>query len=259
MPIENNETILGTITTTDDVDISISPEAVRRFEQMLRRNAFDPYEEAKPLPKKVVKKKTTAQLLEELSSKNCEVFDNVNKAQEEIDRIEGETIEGLAIKYDTLLFTVIGKNYTLKGMSETKALGYINTLRQSLLQTLIRYVYNPERYGEFTEGRFIENLLELLMSRIQIDDKNLPIIKGMGKDLYKFMNDITEAKKKKKEIMGRQKSKPTVCEDYLNELSRVDERSRTTSGTVNVRFEPVFARPVSWGSASGSTGSVTPF
>lgn len=250
MPTENNETILGTITTTDDVDISISPEAVRRFEQMLRRNAFDPYEGAKPSPKKVVKKKTTAQLLDELSSKNCEVFDSVNKIQAEINAIEGDRIKELALKYDDLLFMVIDKNYSLKGLSEGKTLSYINTLQQSLLKTLIRYVYNPERFRELTEGQFIENLLDLLMSRIMIDDKNLPIIKDMGKDLFKFTNDITEAKKKKKEVMGRQESKPTVCEDYLN------EQHRTISGTT--RFDP-FTTTASRGSAGMVRLEVRPF
>lgn len=254
MPIENNETILGTITTTDDVDISLSPETVRRFEQMLRRTAFDPYEGAKPVPKKVVKKKTAAQLLDELSSKNCEVFDSVNKIQAEINALEVDRIKELAIKYDTLLFIVIGKNYSLKGLSEAKTLSYINTLQQSLLQTLVRYVYDRNRFGELSEVEFGENFVNFMMSRIIFTDENTTIIREMSKDLWRFMNDITEAKKKKKAIMGREESKPTVCEDYLHP----NEQSRTIRGSVDVRFEPAFATTASWGRASG-VGSVTPF
>lgn len=254
MPIENNETILGTITTTDDVDISISPEAVRRFEQMLRRNAFDPYEEAKPLPKKVVKKKTTAQILDELSSKNCEVFDSVNKIQAEINAIEVDRIKELALKYDDNLFLIINKNYSLKGMSEAKMSAYINTLQQSLFQTLTRYLYNPI-YGNLTEEQFEDNMLNYLSQRVIFEPDNIAIFKEMSKDLFKFMNDITEAKKKKKEIMGRQESKPTVCEDYLYP----NDTPRTMSGTTSVRFEPAFTTTVSRGSSGLADRYVRPF
>lgn len=251
MPTENNTTATEAVYNQLN-DQALSIEAVQRFEQMMRIRAFSPFEDEvliRPTPKKVVKKKTTAQLLDELSSKNCEVFDSVNKIQAEINAIEGDRIKELALKYDDLLFMVIDKNYSLKGLSEGKTLSYINTLQQSLLKTLIRYVYNPERFRELTEGQFIENLLDLLMSRIMIDDKNLPIIKDMGKDLFKFTNDITEAKKKKKEVMGRQESKPTVCEDYLN------EQHRTISGTP--RFDPFTTTIDRGGVASrGSAGMV---
>lgn len=219
MPTENNE------------PVSFTPEDARRaFEQLMERRTFSPFEDEvliRPTPKKVIKKKTTAQLLDELSSKNCEVFDSVNKIQAEIDAIEVDRIKELALKYDDNLFLIINKNYSLKGLSESKMSAYINTLQQSLFQTLLRYVYNNNI------SQFEDNLLNYLGQRVLFDDKNVPIFREMSKDLFKFMNDITEAKKKKKEIMGRQESKPTVCEDYLYP----NDTPRTMSGSV--RFDPI--------------------
>lgn len=227
MPIENNEV---------DIATNFTPEQLR-FMSSLREIQFNPYDQltmgAKPTSKKVVKKKTTSQILDELSSKNCEVFDSVNKIQAEINAIEGDRIKELAIKYDTLLFIVIGKTYSLKGLSEYKMSAYINTLQQSLLQTLVRYVYDRNRFGELSEVEFGENFVNFMISRTIFTDENITIIREMSKDLYKFMNDITEAKKKKKAIMGREESKPTVCEDYLD----TNNQSRTMSGGVQIRFD----------------------
>lgn len=250
MPTENNEPRL--------THEAIEMEAVRRFEQMMRTRAFSPFEEEvlirppKPLPKKVIKKKTTAQILDELSSKNCEVFDSVNKIQAEINAIEVDRIKELALKYDDNLFLIINKSYSLKGLSEAKMSSYINTLQQSLFQTLTRYLYNPI-YGNLTEEQFEDNMLNYLSQRAIFEPDNIAIFKEMSKDLFKFMNDITEAKKKKKEIMGRQESKPTVCEDYLYP----NDTPRTMSGSV--RFEPAFTTTVSRGGSGSVNNYIRPF
>lgn len=235
MPTENNDTI-----TTEESQYAFAQLMQQREGEFIMYNT---------IPKKVVKKKTTAQILDELSSKNCEVFDSVNKIQAEINAIEVDRIKELALKYDTLLFTVIGKDYSLKGLSEAKMSSYINTLQQSLLQTLVRYVYDRSRFGEMPESYFEENFVNFMMSRIIFTNETMTIIREMSKDLYKFMNDITEAKKKKKAIMGREESKHTVCEDYLN------EQNRTIGGTGNVRFEPVFTTTV----RSGRAGLIRPY
>lgn len=253
MPTENNTT--ATEATSEMIRLRQS-EAMA-FHQLMQQRAFSPFEDEvliRPTPKKVLKKKTTAQILDELSSKNCEVFDNVNKIQAEINAIEVDRIKELALKYDDNLFLIINKNYSLKGLSEAKMSSYINTLQQSLFQTLTRYLYNPI-YGNLTEEQFEDNMLNYLSQRAIFEPDNIAIFKEMSKDLFKFMNDITEAKKKKKEIMGRQESKPTVCEDYLD----TNNQSRSTSGSVNIRFEPAFTTTVSRGSSGLVDRYIRPF
>ncbi len=171
-------------------------------------------------PKKT-KQKPIAKLLDEVSTHNKDIFDCVNKVQEEINTLEKTKLIELADKYDNLLFLVIGKNYTLVKATEKTKLGYYNTLTQQLVNT----IESATNGNEYTLKDFKLVMLRHVSGFVLLDDVTVAKYNTLFDELYEYYNLINAKKKEKRCLIGREEKKETVCEDYIN---------GTTSGTVRI-------------------------
>lgn len=186
-------------------------ETIEGFEELSQ--AFSRlHEDRIMLTPKKKKQENLKKLFNELSDKNLTIFDEVKKIQTEIDKIEGERLTVMAEKYDRLLFVLIGKDYTLKGLPDNKKSTYINTLKQTLFNLLDEIINkNNLNLEEFTK-----EIISYMSSIILITNNGHKEIVVMCDDLYTLYKDILKAKNRKKELMARQDKNDGVCEDYLN-------------------------------------------
>lgn len=179
-------------------------QTIRRFEQMMRGRVRS-NDEDKP------KKKSMSKVLDEVSEANKDVFDRLNKIQDEINTIEKVKLVELANKHDDLIFIAIGKNYTLKKASEKTKQQYINTLSQQL----VSIVNNVTQGKDHTLEDFTRKMIRSTSRYVMFDEELENIYTKVFADVYEYYNLINEKKKEKKSLMGREDKKPTVCEDYL--------------------------------------------
>lgn len=237
MPIENeigfNPFEDATITTTDfnpwevttlsqaleqSQTSTISFEAIHRLRSDLQVSSTF----VDRVPKKP-KQKPLSKLLDEVAEANKEVFDSFNKIQEEINILEKTKLVELANKHDTLLFLVIGKNYTLEKATEKTKAGYYNTLTQQLIHTIHGITEHRTRNVE----DFKHLMLLHVSNYIILNDEVIVKFNVLFEDLYEYYNMINEKKKEKRSLMGREEKKSTVCEDYINTNTRGNGISNT--------------------------------
>lgn len=157
------------------------------------------------------KQKPIAKLLDEVSEANKDVFDRLNKVQEEINAIEKIKLVELANKHDDYIFIAIGKNYALKKASEKTKQQYINALSQQL----VSIVNNVTQGQDHTLEDFTRKMIRHTSRFVMFDKELENIYTKVFADVYEYYNLINEKKKEKKSLMGREDKKPTVCEDYL--------------------------------------------
>lgn len=236
MPIENNQIEMDNFTSglvydpfeveeTTTVDfnpfetftasqiISQNQISVRQFEEIARLRSdlrvMSPFDESRS---KKTKQKPLARLLDEVATANKDVFDSLNKIQEEIDTLTKTKLIELANKHDSTLFLVIGKTYTLKDASEKQKSAYYNTLTQQLLSVI----------SGVTDGHdlTLEDFKHLMLRHVSrfviIDDNMLAKFNVLFEELYEYNNLVNEKKKEKRALMGRGEKRSSVCEDYIN-------------------------------------------
>lgn len=230
MPINNEEVVSSQNQLNATIDgwtieparfEEMSLARLREFEQMLRR---EDVAVSKP------KKKSIDKLLDEVSEANKEIFDSVNKIQQEIDTLEKTKLVELANKYDSLLFAVIGKKYTLKEASEKSKSGYYNTLIQQLSHT----IRNITDGNEYNIEDFIKIMFRHISRFILIDQKTQAELDEMFNELYAYYNTISSKKKEKMCLMGREDKKNTVCEDYINGTNSSGDIMRSDRFRINL-------------------------
>ena len=189
-------------------DTQISSISINQARSSLERFVIEQYSP----PIKKPKQKPLAKLLDEVAIANKDIFDCVNKVQEEINTLEKTKLIELADKYDTYLFLVIGKKYTLKNASEKSKMGYYNTLTQQLINT----IYGVTSGNELTIEDFKHVMLRHVSRFVDLDDAIMIKYKALFEELYDYYNLINAKKKEKRCLMGREDKKVTVCEDYIN-------------------------------------------
>lgn len=157
------------------------------------------------------KQKPIAKLLDEVSEANKDVFDSLNKVQEEINTLEKTRLIELAEKYDEILFIIIGKSYTLVGASEKTKSSFINTLSQQLFNVINGVINNHEVSIIDFKDRMFRHVSRFLILDNVINGK----FDALFEELYEYYNTVNAKKKEKRALMGREEKKKTVCEDYL--------------------------------------------
>jgi hypothetical protein len=237
MPIENNEVFIpqddfsrgigfnpfeepsfavstdDIVSWNDPISISLPSDANTQFQRMMRlRSDLTVGTTWAEIPVRKPRQKPIAKLLDEVAEANKDVFDSVNKVQEEIDKIEKAKLIEMADKHDNLLFLVIGKNYTLKGATEKQKSAYYNTLTQQLIST-IRGLTNDIDYPLEDFKHF---MLRHVSRYVALDDEMVVKFNILFEELYEYHNTIHAKKKEKRALMGREEKESTVCEDYIN-------------------------------------------
>lgn len=233
MPIENNQVELDDFTrgigfnpfedqsTTDfnpweitsvTQSLAQSQASTRQFEQMIRiRRDIGLSAFSEGVPKKH-RQKPIAKLLDEVAEANKDVFDNLNKIQDEINTLEKTKLIELANKHDSLLFLIIGKSYTLEKATDKTKSAYYNTLTQQLIGTI----------NNVTDGynHPLEDFKHIMLRHVSrfciLDNEVIAKFNVLFEELYEYYNMINSKKKEKRSLMGREEKKSTVCEDYIN-------------------------------------------
>lgn len=221
MPTDNNEDFVaiedfsGGIGFNPWETVTVSGAtslANAQFEQMMRLRVDIGVSDWAGTTAKKPRQKPLAKLLDEVAEANKDVFDSLNKVQEEINTLEKTRLIELANKYDTLLFLIVGKGYTLEKATEKTRAGYYNTLTQQLLST-VRGVTN-DRYHTLEDFKRV--MLRHVSRFVELNDEMIVKFNLLFEELYDYNNTIHAKKKEKRALMGREEKESTVCEDYIN-------------------------------------------
>jgi hypothetical protein len=193
----------ATITSSGTATQSIS-----NARDLLQRFVIEQYSP----PIKKPKQKPLTKLLDEVAVANKDIFDCVNKVQEEINTLEKTKLIELAETYDTFLFLIIGKKYTLKNASEKSKLGYYNTLTQQLLHT----IHGVAGGTEINLEDFKQVMSRHVSRFVELDNVILVKYNKLFEELHDYYRLMDSKKKEKRKLMGRESKIVTVCEDYIN-------------------------------------------
>ncbi len=177
------------------------------------------------------KSKSIDDTLNEIADSNDETFKKIKDGFDTLNNFRNKRIKELAIKYDTLMFHLVGKNYTLEGKDQVSTDKNIRHLTECINSTLMRNLDNDKHLGYFKES-----LRYTLSQRVLFDNKRVNEIDLMSIDLYDYIIEFLRIKEENDKLTGKCTKVNTVCEDYLSTDSH---RSRDID--TGLRFTP---RPI---------------